>query len=143
MIWDTAGQERYNSIISTYYRHSNGVFLFFDLNNTNSYEDIRYWLDEVICFLKSGLIYVIGNKNDLEIKVNKYDIMEFIEKEYKNYNIYYKEVSIKNNIPDVNDIYSEFLINLYRIQNKKKVIHNNTTIRLKNKLKKKSKCCFI
>ena len=86
---------------------------------------------------------MIGNKNDLEIKVNKYDIMEFIEKEYKNYNIYYKEVSIKNNIPDVNDIYSEFLINLYRIQNKKKVIHNNTTIRLKNKLKKKSKCCFI
>ena len=26
MIWDT-GQERYNSIISTYYRHANGVFL--------------------------------------------------------------------------------------------------------------------
>ena len=93
---------------------------------------------------KPGLaIILIGNKSDLEIKVHKYDIMNFVMNEYKNYNIYYKEVSIKNNIPNVDDIYSEFLINLYRIYNKKKVIHNNTTIKLKKKIKKKKKCCFV
>ena len=142
-LWDTAGQERYNAIITPYYRLINGALLFFDLNNLDSFENLNYWMNDIIYYIKTGIIYIIGNKSDLEHKVKKEDILKFIKENYKNYDIYYKEISIKNNIPNVKEIYTEFVINLFRKINKKKLIHNNTTIRLKLKNKNNNikKCC--
>ena len=85
------------------------------------------------------MIYIIGNKTDLNRKVNKENVLTFINNNYKNYNVYYKEISIIKNIPNVNDIYNEFIINLYRLNNKKKLIHNNTTININ---KNNKKCCL-
>lgn len=140
ILWDTAGMERFGSIVSSYYRMIDGAIIFIDLNNIDSYQSFEYWLNDVIYYVKIGIIYIIGNKNDLERKISKDDIINYININYKNYEIYYKEISIKNNVPNVKDIYSEYIINLHRKINNKKTIINNTTIKMtKNKNKK---CCF-
>jgi len=39
-IWDTAGQERYRSLVSTYFKNTNGICLIFDLTNRASFDSI-------------------------------------------------------------------------------------------------------
>tara|TARA_R110002074_G_scaffold141949_1_gene288412 strand:+ start:1608 stop:2348 length:741 start_codon:yes stop_codon:yes gene_type:complete len=140
ILWDTAGMETYGSIVTSYYRMIDGVIIFFDLNNFDSYQSFEYWLNDVIYYVKTGIIYIIGNKSDLEKKISKSDVVDFINSNYKNYEIYYKEISIKNNIPNVKDIYAEYIINLFRKINNKKSIINNTTVKIGKKENKK--CCF-
>lgn len=139
-IWDTAGLERYNQLVSSYYRFIDGAILFFDLNNYGSFQSLEYWLNDIIYFIKGGIIYIIGNKNDLERKVKKKDVIKLIKENYNNYNIYYKEISVKNNIPNVKDVYNEYIINLYRKFCNKKIIIDNSTIKLK--YNKNKKCCM-
>ena len=35
---------------------------FFDLNNLNSFENLNYWMNDIIYYIKTGMIYIIGNK---------------------------------------------------------------------------------
>lgn len=44
-VLDTAGQERYHSIIPSYIRKANGIFLVFDLTQKSSFEHLDYWMD--------------------------------------------------------------------------------------------------
>ena len=44
MLWDTAGQERFNSIVSSYFRGSDGILLCFALNNKDSFDNLNKWL---------------------------------------------------------------------------------------------------
>ncbi len=87
VLWDTAGQERFRSLPKKYYQNADGIFLFFDVTNEVSFENVAKWMDEVNNFAnKSNLesfcdfddnvneekkelnIYLIGHKIDL---VNK------------------------------------------------------------------------
>ena len=67
-IWDTAGLEKLNAIVVSYYRMIDGAILFFDLNNIDSFRSIEYWMNDIIYYIKTGIIYIIGNKTDLERK---------------------------------------------------------------------------
>ena len=40
-IWDTCGQERFRSLSKTYFRNSDGIMLLFDLNSSNSFENLN------------------------------------------------------------------------------------------------------
>ena len=68
-IWDTAGQEAYRSITRSYYKSAACVFIVYDISDKKSFIDVDLWLKDCreICF-KDVLIYLIGNKNDLEDK---------------------------------------------------------------------------
>ena len=68
-IWDTAGQEAYRSITRSYYKNSTCAFIVYDITEKKTFDDVDIWLRDVreICF-KNVLIYLIGNKNDLEDK---------------------------------------------------------------------------
>ena len=68
-LWDTAGQEAYRSITRSYYKSAACVFIVYDISDKKSFNDVEIWLKDCreICF-KSVLIYLIGNKNDLEDK---------------------------------------------------------------------------
>jgi Ras-related protein Rab-1A len=45
-IWDTAGQERFRTIVNTYYKNSNAVFMIFDLGNRDTFNSIKsYWIN--------------------------------------------------------------------------------------------------
>ena len=68
-MWDTAGQEAYRSITRSYYKSAACVFIVYDISDKKSFNDVEIWLKDCreICF-KSVLIYLIGNKSDLEDK---------------------------------------------------------------------------
>lgn len=46
-IHDTMGQERYRSLTSSYYRGSHGCLLCFDVMNTSTFDDLKYWIDDI------------------------------------------------------------------------------------------------
>ena len=68
-IWDTAGQEAYRSITRTYYKSSTCAFIVYDITDKRTFDDVNIWLRDCreICY-KNVLIYLIGNKSDLEDK---------------------------------------------------------------------------
>ena len=46
-MWDTAGQERFRSIMRAYYRGSRGLVVVYDVTNRSSWENAKYWINEV------------------------------------------------------------------------------------------------
>ena len=99
-LWDTAGQEKYRSLIKTYFRDACGYLLMFDLNNYDSFKALKEWYEDIQTMnhcKHEHPVLLIGNKKDLESKVNKKEIENFLA--YKT-NIIYSELSLKeeNNI---------------------------------------------
>jgi small GTP-binding protein len=46
-LWDTAGTERFRSVTPIYYNDVDGVLLVFDITDSNSFETINYWVEEL------------------------------------------------------------------------------------------------
>ena len=46
-LWDTSGQGRFCTIIRSYSRGAQGIFLVYDITNKWSFEGIKRWLKEV------------------------------------------------------------------------------------------------
>lgn len=66
-IWDTAGQERFRSISKAYFRNAVGAVLVFDITNSQSFEDLSDWLDDLHNFsCPNSYILLVANKVDLE-----------------------------------------------------------------------------
>jgi small GTP-binding protein len=147
MIWDTAGQERYRSITKAYFKDIIGVFLFFDLTNRESFNNIRYWYDKIKDEIDktNGIIYIIGNKLDLvaERVVSNEDVLSFLDEINTSNMIKYKEISVIRDKKDVRDIYYEISEEIY-LKIKEKTIdvkNNDAIININYKDKKNKKCC--
>ena len=95
-IWDTAGQERYNSLLPLYYRNSNVIIFVFDINNPNTLANInKKWIKLTQNFKTLPLIFLAGNKCDLESKFDKTLLTDFLKNSSQ---IEYHEISAKKNI---------------------------------------------
>ena len=112
---DTAGQEKYNALSKTYYKNADGVLFVFDLHQLESFENIESWIKlfEENSNRKGIPRYLIGNKSDLERKVDQKLIDDFIAK----YNYKFQECSALNNsnidkiFQDISEImYSKYLL---------------------------------
>lgn len=68
VIYDTSGQEKFRTIVSNYYKNTDGVILVYDISNKKSFSKIQYWVDEIRNNSNNdNNTYVLfGNKNDLE-----------------------------------------------------------------------------
>ncbi len=101
-IWDTVGQKFFESIRPQFYRGSQGVILFFDLANRDSFIHLNKWIAETRNGLrhdekrrkKKGIggipILLIGNKSNLEtFRVSPKEIDQFI----RQHNLFYIETS--------------------------------------------------
>ncbi|XP_071624589.1 ras-related protein Rab-7b isoform X3 [Heliangelus exortis] len=68
-IWDTGGQERFRSMVSTFYKGSDGCMLAFDVTDRESFESLDNWrndfLDKVIPREQDFPMVVLGNKIDI------------------------------------------------------------------------------
>lgn len=65
--WDTAGQERFRTITTSYYRHSHGILLVYDITDEVSFENIRSWITQINTHADPDTnVLIIGNKRDLE-----------------------------------------------------------------------------
>ena len=111
-IWDTAGQERYNSIISKYYSVHIPIFMF-DVSDKQSFNNLNKWIKDYNKNSRYKPIkkYCIGNKIDLENKINEKNIEDLC---YKNNMIYFENSNtIKNNINSIFNIITADMAKLY------------------------------
>jgi small GTP-binding protein len=93
-LWDTGGQERFSSIRPMYYRGSLGVVLVFDLTNSDSFEHLPQWIEEVRANVKAEIpLLLVGNKSDLidQRAVSMDEINHFTH----DFNLFYMETSAK------------------------------------------------
>ena len=89
-LWDTAGQERFKALTPNYFRNAEGVVLAYDVTNSESFDNLKFWINSI----KSNLceknifipIIIIGNKIDMEgmRDITKEDASKFAkENNYK------------------------------------------------------------
>jgi small GTP-binding protein len=66
-IWDLAGQPTFNQIRALYYRHTAGALIVYDINDRNSLQNLRAWVQELTQHVgnPSVFINILGNKSDL------------------------------------------------------------------------------
>ena len=91
---DTGGQEKFRSLSISYFRHVDVVLFVFDLNEPKSFESVQYWIDlfnENNNGKRIKAKYLVGNKNDLEQKIDQ----NLIEEITKKNNILYMSTSAK------------------------------------------------
>lgn len=71
-IWDLAGQQRFEFVRSTFYRGSHGIIMVFDVNNHQSFINLREWSFEILQNLGVRSlplpVVLLGNKTDLQVK---------------------------------------------------------------------------
>ena len=103
-LWDTAGQDRYKCITKKYYQNANGIFLFYDLTNKESFNDISVWINDITTNTSFAsnkneknkiAVYLIGNKLD---RPNRAISKEEAEEKASFYGIKYYEISCKLNL---------------------------------------------
>ena len=156
-IWDTAGQENFRSIARAYYKNSVCACVVYDISKHSSFEDIQVWIDDCTKqTAKSVLLFLIGNKNDLNderevsyeegeayAKAHKMMFLEASAKTGNNINeIFERSVkqiakNIKNNVYDLENDSSGIRIGV----NSNNFILRNDDKEVKNKENHKKKCC--
>ena len=129
-LWQSFGSERFRSTPPSYYRGVNGILLFYDITDRNSFENLNYWLTEIEKNSNKNVkILLVGNKTDLENerKVTYEEGQEFA----KAHNLLFIEISIKTNynIQEsiellTKEIFEEFVsLRKKNNNNKEKTIH--------------------
>ena len=142
-LWDCAGQERFRSIVSSYYRGSNGIIIAFSVTDRKSFDNVKRWLDE--CNLNSSensVKILVGTKIDLD--KNRVVLPNEGIELAKELNLEYIEISSKTG-KNVELIFSTIIKELMKHHNQLKLpTSNKNTITLQEKnSNKKKKCCAI
>ena len=126
--WDTINKENFNSIMPMYYKNAQAAIIVFDISNRSSFEKLDEIMNKVKEFAhKSIIIFLVGNKKDLEINGKRIISKEEAEKYAESVGAFYIEVSalkkegiedllniILNNIPKPSEDNQVF--RLYRVQ---------------------------
>ena len=89
-LWDTEGQERFKALTPNYFRNAEGVVLAYDVTNSESFENLKFWINSIKSNLGEKNIFIpiiiIGNKIDMEDMrdITKEDASKFAkENNYK------------------------------------------------------------
>uniref|UniRef100_A0A8C5RTJ6 Ras-related protein Rab-7b n=1 Tax=Laticauda laticaudata TaxID=8630 RepID=A0A8C5RTJ6_LATLA len=140
-IWDTGGQERFRSIVSTFYKGSDGCMLAFDVTDMDSFEALDVWrkdfLQKVNSTEQGFPMVVLGNKIDLKDRqVSK----EVASSWCKEKDVAYFEVSAKN---DINVVQAFETLTRQALSRYQGVIENYLTesIKLSPEDQPTTKCC--
>ena len=130
-------EERFKGIAKNYFHAANGVILVFDITNKDSFNKLKYWIDEGKTNVGQDTEIIIAeNKVDLEDerKVNKDSINEFGKK----MGLEILETSAKTG-QGVDEIFQRLVSRLY--SNKKiGAVKDYNSTKITGKEKKKEKC---
>lgn len=122
-LWDTSGQERFMTITRTYFRDKNIILLLYDMSKISTFNRLSVWIEEINEHSNNDNndIYMIGTKKDKEIQNISKKAEEYAkEKGYK-----YYEISVKNDITKVKDMFED-IINDYNKKMDKKQLKTNS-----------------
>lgn len=70
-LWDTAGQEKFRNITTSYYRGSQGILIVYDSSNSETLQQVSYWISELKKENVDGVVFLVGNKSDLVETLSK------------------------------------------------------------------------
>eukprot|EP01123_Difflugia_compressa_P003946 TRINITY_DN15271_c0_g1_i1.p1 TRINITY_DN15271_c0_g1~~TRINITY_DN15271_c0_g1_i1.p1 ORF type:complete len:211 (-),score=41.87 TRINITY_DN15271_c0_g1_i1:181-789(-) len=68
-IWDTAGAEKFSCVSKEYYRGLDGCVLVYDISDTDSFNRVDFWYQEVLTYshtVSDPILVLVGNKSDKE-----------------------------------------------------------------------------
>ena len=147
-LFDTAGQERFRSITSSYFRMAEYYMLVFDLTNKNSLNAVPDWIESLKEFIDKPKYIILGNKSDLERnKIPDDEINDVLEGQdhFKINDENFIKVSAKTG-ENIKEAFKYLLDIVEQNSDENKdeeiIIKNKTKKnKLKNKGKKKVKCC--
>ncbi len=135
-IFDTSGQETYKSISRNYYLRAQGILLMFDLTNKYTFQNLEKWIKEIYNVRDKIPLIIIGNKSDLENKIEVKDdeVIQFGNK----INASYYKTSAKNgkNIDNSVINFVKQIIDLDITNKDKTYILDGSSI-----IKEEKKCC--
>ena len=136
---DTAGQERFRSLTKSYFKNVDAVLFVFSMDDKDSFDTIKDWMELFKDNNSKEDItkYLVGNKDDLKIKVEQSLIDEFI----KENNIPYMSTSAKEN-KNIDELFEEIGKKLYT-DFQKNENKNQNRIKIKIIKIKKKRCCVI
>ncbi|KAJ3447703.1 ras-related protein rab-5c [Anaeramoeba flamelloides] len=141
-IWDTAGQERYESLAPMYYRKAAAALVVFDLNEAYTLNKAKDKIQELSTNGEPNMIItLVGNKCDLERRINSEEVKEYCEEN----GIMYFETSAKTG-KGVEEVFQK-ISRKFKLPKKKdfkneKRIEGEGILKLeKEKKKEKKKCC--
>ena len=141
---DTCGQEKYRALAKTYYKHADVVLFVFSMNDKESFDAINWWIESFnINTDKEGIPkYLVGTKNDLEIKIEQSLIEELSQKN----SIKFISTSAKknNNIDQLfeeigNELYLKFIKKGDLPQINLQINDNDDN----KEIKKRNRCCKV
>ncbi|OMJ73456.1 hypothetical protein SteCoe_27849 [Stentor coeruleus] len=136
-IFDSSGQPNFRSCLNQYYRNALAVIIVFDLNNYASFKSLSDWIAEANSFEISSLIFVVGNKNDLDRVVLIEDIERFLRK--KNINYFETSAANRDNVEKVfSNIFNTIIVSRGSLRNllEKHSIQSSKDKNHKNKRKR-------
>lgn len=143
-IWDTAGQERFRSITDNFFKCANGVILVFDLNNRESFENLKLWIQSIKLKATNKNIrqILLGNKLDLKREISTEEGQEFAN----DYGLEYFETSAKtnSNIQQSIDYLIEEIFKTGELESTKNITRcdiSNHNSKENEKVKSKKGCC--
>lgn len=131
-LYDTAGQERFKSCVLPFFRFARLAIIMIDLTNPDCIEHLKDWYDlaQKNCKINTEYI-VIGNKSDLDVKVNREDLSNVLL-EYK---LDYIEMNIyDDSCNKLNDYIIQHFKDDYILETKQFDIDHVSS---------KNKCCII
>ena len=81
-IWDTPGQQTYRDVVKNLFHGAVIIIIAYDITNTQSFDDLPHWYEDVIAAEKPSYIYLVGNKLDLDEnrKITHAEASEYAEK---------------------------------------------------------------
>lgn len=125
-LWDTSGYSRFSKVIEYYYKLCAICIAIFDVTDYNSFIYINKKLIEIRNINPNIYILVIGNKIDLR-DINKHHNIDYYISYYKEHNILYYDISIKNNI-GISNLLESIINNFYNDTNIISNINGTTNI---------------
>ncbi|XP_027727024.1 ras-related protein Rab-7b isoform X1 [Vombatus ursinus] len=140
-IWDTGGQERFRSMVSTFYKGSDGCILAFDVTDRDSFHALDTWrgdiLQKTVPTEQVFSMVVLGNKIDLDDReVSQEKALDWCKEK----DIPYFEVSAKN---DINVEQAFELLARQALSRHRGILENYSTdsIKLSPAGEPRNKCC--
>ena len=105
-IWDLAGQPKFKEVRKSFYNGAKGALVVFDVTNSQSWQSVPHWIEELWRNNGHGRIpfILVGNKIDLANTVKSYINSKTVEtwkKEFEhkfNVRLRYIETSAKTGI---------------------------------------------
>jgi len=158
-LWDTAGQENHTSMAAMYYRDAHAALLVYDTTVNESFQRVDHWLREMRAYEPNCVIYIVGNKIDLE--QNRQFHGTAVEDYCKKKGCKHMEVSAKSNF-NIKDVFHDIVKDIieknpskqskYGKDNKKQIFltdeeHEDSKRRItldntkKKDIEEKKKCC--